>query len=132
MADATLISKGSITPGSSMKEYSFTIPSIPAGGVSDEYSLPLDVLGGSIHGLRVVAPLSGDFDFSLRNKAGSSPPSVNEILKVIDVTDGDYSAYGLGIPFRNADSPQTQNLYARVTNTDVSETGPVEISLQIQ
>ena len=134
MADLTLISKGFVASGSSLKEYNFNMPKLYSSGeVSKEYSIPIDTKQGVLNGLRVASPTSRQFEISIRNQSGITPPSSGEIYRVFDsIVSGEFAAYNLSIPFKNMDSPQTEKLYLYIKNTDtLYETGLIEVTLQI-
>jgi hypothetical protein len=131
MPDATLVSKGFIG-GGRVKQYRFSYATVLAGQTSAEIKLNLDVKYGSMVGIGVVCPTSVDFDFSLRQKTGVTPPDNDEIIKVENITPGSYKEF-FSIPFKNMDAAVIDALYLKVTNTDaVNATGVIAIELLIE
>ena len=110
--------------------YQFTGPSVAAGGgVSDDIRMAIDQGGeGKLIGVRVACN-SEDFDISIRTLHSVTPPSVREILRVID-NDERYDGMDLGIYYWTPG--EEDYLYIAVTNNDVvNPTGPLSIELII-
>lgn len=123
--------------------YQFTAPSVAAGGgVSDDIRMALyeaqtindaeSLINqggeGKLIGVRVACD-SGGFDVSIRTDYDVTPPSVREILRVVD-NDERYDGTTLGIYYRNPDGEDY--LYLVVTNNDaVNPTGVLNIELII-
>lgn len=110
--------------------YQFTGPSVAAGGgVSDDIRMAIDQGGeGKLIGVRVACD-SEDFDISIRTEPDVTPPSVSEILRVID-NDERYDGTTLGIYFWNPG--EEDYLYLVVVNNDaVNATGVLKIELVI-
>jgi len=110
--------------------YQFTGPSVAAGGgVSDDIRMAIDQGGeGKLIGVRVACN-SEDFDISVRTEPDVTPPSVREILRVID-NDERYDGTTLGVFYWNPDGEDY--LYLVLTNNDaLNATGALSIELII-
>ena len=103
-----------------IRDWRFLIPSIGPGSTSDEIRLPLKKEGDII--CVRTACSSTDYDISLKTKASDPSPTVNEILRVIEI-DQSYNETELEIYYSNSDDPETINLYLTITNNDAIATG---------
>lgn len=127
MIDATFVSKKKYTNNSIRSIYQ--ISSVSTVTTSDEVRIPTSRASGTVFGLQVVTLASTDFDVSLREKSGVTPPTVYEILKRED-NNLNWGESGIAIPFTNADNEDY--LYFKLTNNDTSNvSGTVTLSLFI-
>lgn len=111
-----------------IRDWRFLIPSVDPGTISDEFRLPLKKEGDII--CVRTACSSTNHDISLRTKAGDIIPTVNEILRVIEI-DQTYNETELEIYYSNSDEPETPNLYLVVSNNDTIATGDMVFEIII-
>ena len=129
MAEATLISKGTIKEGGTLKRYSFSMDNVAVGGVSDFIDLPLDVKRGSLHGIRVTCG-SPNYNISIRQKRAISVPDVNEIYNMTYIVDFSFRVMGIDQPFVNSERTAVEKLYVVITNNDLgTATGTIYLDL---
>jgi hypothetical protein len=127
MIDASLLSSKWFTNNSVRTIYETV--GVGTATVSDEIRIAVDKSCGVIASAQVVTLSSTDFDVSIREKSGITPPSVYEILKRED-NNLNWGESGIVVPFNNADS--SSYLYMKITNTDVTNsTGTVTLALHI-
>lgn len=127
IVNATLVASHAFNSVFREMSYQFLGPSVAAGGeVSDDIRMAIAQGGeGKLIGVRVACN-SDDFDVSIRTEAGITPPSVREILRVVDNVER-YDGAELGIYYWNPD--EEDYLYMVITNNDTS--GALSIELVI-
>ncbi len=109
------------------KAFRFTIPSIIAGGTSDEIVFTCSDFPkeGEIHTIRVVCA-STDFDFSLRGEAGVTTPDISEFY-LSQNNDGKIIDLNNSIIWSNNEPTEVNEMYGKITNTDgVNATGLIQ------
>ena len=84
MVNATLYETKSIKELNKIHSYKYNVPNINISGTSDEYGLKVPYHDGELHTIR-IACLSENYDLHIYTKMGVTSPSINEILKVIEI-----------------------------------------------
>ena len=136
MSNAILVTSGYVWGMSGyVFEYKFQIPNVDPSDNSGEYVLtfpPVDrqdiCVDGIIDSVAVKCN-STDFDVVIRDMAGQTSPSIEDI---IEFTHENLFFFNnkMALYFRNADNPQNNNLYITVTNNDaVNATGTIDVKL---
>jgi hypothetical protein len=136
MSNAILVNHGWIWGMSGyVFEYKFQVPNVAAGQSSEEYTLtfpPVDNTDVCIDGMIdsiAVGCNSTNFDLVIRDMAGQSSPSIEDIIE-FKSENKFFFTNKMNLYFRNADVPQTNNLYITIKNNDNSnDTGVVNIKL---
>jgi hypothetical protein len=117
----------------------FEIPSTPAMTISTLYRLNTGVREGTLTLCRVASVSGVDYTASFRVHEFADEFTVDEILRIENITDRGYQEANLGIVYSNeeerlaADMIEKTNLFLQITNHDsVANTGIVTVELSIE
>lgn len=89
--------------------------------------IPVSTTRGILKDFHIVTT-STDFNISIRQKTGITPPSIDEIFNFSNA-DLEHSFSNNSLSFFNTDVPQTSNLYLEIDNTIGDDTGTISIKL---
>jgi hypothetical protein len=122
----------------------FEIPDVPATLLSTVYSLDVAVREGTIQVLRVASVSGADYTVSFRVRESAGNYTVDEVLRIENITTTGYQEANLGVTYSNEDEvdnpvPNTPFLgelpilYLQVENNHPSiNTGVITIELVIE
>lgn len=110
----------------------FIIPTVGAMTLSIVYSIDTTIKEGILQGVRISADPGNDFTLMVRSKEDGNSFSVDEILRIEDISRH-YQEMNLQIVFSNDDDPEATNLYVQVENFDSgANTGNITVEFLIE